>query len=126
MMATSAPAYVRETWQALEPYHGAVYFSPEAHAAYAELGLDGRSGYFASRAAALGPVAPEVVIATFCNFHPDAVRAALPAAWRTAPPEDILAARLRGIDSTLRRILGAEVLASQELQRAAELGRRAA
>ncbi|MFD0065478.1 hypothetical protein [Streptomyces sp. NPDC056690] len=126
MTTTHAPAYARETWQTLEPYHGAVYFSPEAHAAYAALGVDGGPGYFASRAAALGPVAPEVVIATFYNFNPKAVRAALPAAWRTAPPEKFLAARLTGIDATLRRILGAGVLASDELRRAAELGRRAA
>jgi hypothetical protein len=126
MTTTHAPAYARETWQTLEPYHGAVYFSPEAHAAYAALGVASGPGYFASRAAALGPVAPEVVIAAFYNFSPKAVRAALPAAWRTAPPEEFLAARLAGIDGTLRRILGAGVLASQELRRAAELGRRAA
>ncbi|RFC69743.1 hypothetical protein [Streptomyces sp. AcE210] len=126
MTTTHVPAYARETWQTLEPYHGAVYFSPEAHAAYAALGVEGGPGYFASRAAALGPVAPEVVIATFYNFNPKAVRAALPAAWRTAPPEEFLAARLAGIDATLRRILGAGVLASEELRRAAELGRRAA
>ncbi|MGW1950799.1 SCO6745 family protein [Streptomyces sp. NPDC001940] len=126
MTTTHPPAYARETWQTLEPYHGAVYFSPEAHAAYAALGVESGPGYFASRAAALGPVAPEVVIATFYNFNPKAVRAALPAAWRTAPPEEFLAARLAGIDATLRRILGAGVLASEELRRAAELGRRAA
>jgi helix-turn-helix protein len=122
----AAPAYARETWQTIEPYHGAVYFSPEARTAYADLGVDGQPGYFASRAAALGPVAPEVVIATFYNFNPEAVRAALPAVWKSASPEDFLAARLRGIDGTLRRILGAEVLASAGLRRAAELGRRAA
>ncbi|MFC9617315.1 hypothetical protein [Streptomyces sp. NPDC056938] len=104
----------------------ALQFSPEAHAAYAALGVESGPGYFASRAAALGPVAPDVVIAAFYNISPQAVRAALPAAWRTAPPEEFLAARLAGIDATLRRILGAGVLASEELRRAAELGRRAA
>ncbi|MFH8735371.1 MULTISPECIES: SCO6745 family protein [unclassified Streptomyces] len=126
MTTTHAPAYARRTWQTVEPYHGAVYFSAEAHAAYAALGVESGPGYFASRAAALGPVAPEVVIATFYNFNPKVVRAALPAAWRTAPPEAFLAARLAGIDGTLRRILGAEVLASEETRRAAELSRRAA
>ncbi|WP_406384500.1 MULTISPECIES: SCO6745 family protein [unclassified Streptomyces] len=104
----------------------ALQFSPEAHAAYAALGVESGPGYFASRAAALGPVAPDVVIAAFYNISPQAVRATLPAAWRTAPPEEFLAARLAGIDATLRRILGAGVLASEELRRAAELGRRAA
>ncbi|MFD8777952.1 hypothetical protein [Streptomyces sp. NPDC059916] len=88
--------------------------------------MESGPGYFASRAAALGPVAPDVVIAAFYNISPQAVRATLPAAWRTAPPEEFLAARLAGIDATLRRILGAGVLASEELRRAAELGRRAA
>ena len=59
----------------LEPYHGLVYFAPEPAAAYAALGIvDRQMGYFASRAAALGPVAAEVVIATFYNFSPDLVR----------------------------------------------------
>ncbi|MFG2882555.1 hypothetical protein ACGFYV_09570 [Streptomyces sp. NPDC048297] len=120
------PPHVRETWQTLEPYHGAVYFSPEAHAAYAESGVVGRAGYFASRAAALGPVGPEVVTATFYNFNPEAVRAALPAAWEKAPPQELLAARLRGMDATLRRILGDEVLASADMRRAAELATTAA
>ena len=126
METTQAPTWARETWQTMEPYHGAVYFAPEAHAAYAELGVRGGPGYFASRSAALGPVPPEIVIATFYNFNPDAVRAALPGAWSTASPEAFLAARLRGIDATLRRILGADVLASEAVLRAAELGRRAA
>ncbi|WP_445330381.1 helix-turn-helix domain-containing protein, partial [Streptomyces sp. A475] len=52
MTTPHAPAYARETWQTLEPYHGAVYFSPEAHAAYAALGVESGPGYFASRAAA--------------------------------------------------------------------------
>jgi hypothetical protein len=117
---------VRETWQTLEPYHGAVYFSPEAHAAYGELGVVGQAGYFASRAAALGPVGPEVVTAAFYNFNPEAVRAALPAVWEAAPPEALLAARLRGMDATLRRVLGDEVLASEEMLRAAELASTAA
>ncbi|MFH8572514.1 hypothetical protein [Streptomyces sp. NPDC017993] len=123
--ADATPPYARQTWQTLEPYHGAVYFSPEAQARYGELGSSGQAAYFASRAAALGPAPAELVIATFYNFNPVAVRAALPAAWETAPPAAFLAARLRGIDATLRRVLG-EDIASTRLRRAAELARRAA
>ena len=60
----------RKMWRTLEPYHGLVYFTPHAASAYAALGIEGRDGYFASRAAPLGAVGPEVVIATFYNFFP--------------------------------------------------------
>ena len=46
----------RKTWRTLEPLHGMVYFVPEAAEAYARLGITGRSGYFASRAAPMGAV----------------------------------------------------------------------
>ncbi|MBE1593250.1 hypothetical protein ACFPOI_21525 [Nonomuraea angiospora] len=115
----------RRTWRTLEPLHGMIYFSPEASAAYESLGLSGRMGYFASRAAALGPVPAEAVIATFYNFNPDLVRRAIPAAWRIASPADILAARLESAGATLRRVLG-DAVDSPEMSRAAALARRAA
>ena len=88
----------RKMWRTLEPYHGLIYFASEAEAEYAALGIVGRDGYFASRAAALGVVPAEVVIATFFNFSPALVRHAIPAAWASAPPERIVAARLRAVD----------------------------
>lgn len=115
----------RRTWRTLEPLHGMIYFSPEASAAYESLGLSGRMGYFASRAAPLGPVPAEAVIATFYNFNPDLVRRAIPAAWRIASPADILAARLESAGATLRRVLG-DAVDSPEMSRAAALARRAA
>ncbi|MGW2621110.1 SCO6745 family protein [Streptomyces sp. NPDC001500] len=118
-------AFARETWRTLEPYHGAVYFSPEAAAQYDELGVDARTGYFASRSAALGAASADLVIATFYNFNPQLVRRAIPAAWEVAAPQQFAAARLTGIDGTLRRILGAEI-SSPEMARAAELARTAA
>ncbi|MEV7324541.1 hypothetical protein [Streptomyces sp. NPDC093970] len=118
-------ALARQTWRTLEPYHGAVYFSPEAAGQYAELGVDPRAGYFASRSAALGTVPADLVIATFYNFNPDAVRPAMAAARQAATPQQFAAARLTGMDATLRRILGADV-SSPELARAAELARTAA
>ena len=48
--------------------------------AYRALGVPDDAGYFASRAAAMGPVPAEVVMATFYNFCPDVVRSAIPAA----------------------------------------------
>ncbi|MDQ0931076.1 SCO6745 family protein [Streptomyces turgidiscabies] len=128
MTQNTAPdslTFARQTWRTLEPYHGAVYFSPEAASQYAELGVDARTGYFASRSAALGAAPADLVIATFYNFNPQLVRRAIPAAWEAATPQQFTAARLAGIDATLRRILGADV-SSPAMARAAELARTAA
>ena len=74
------PTIARRTWRTLEPLHGMIYFSSEAAAAFDALGLVGRMGYFGSRAAPMGAVPAEVVIATFYNFRPELVRASIPAA----------------------------------------------
>ncbi|QYG93783.1 hypothetical protein HC251_16020 [Iamia sp. SCSIO 61187] len=119
----------RHLYQRLEPLHGFIYFSSEAAEEYATLGLTGQDGYFASRAAAMGAVGPEVVIATFFNFQPHLVRNALPAAWDITTPAEVLAARLRGADATLRRVIGeAEGVSidDAELAEAAALARTAA
>jgi hypothetical protein len=115
----------RKAWRTLEPYHGLVYFAPEATAAYEALGITGFDGYFASRAAPMGPVPAEVVMATFYNFHPGAVHHAIPAAWSIAAPEAIVAARLQGADAALHRILGGD-LDVDAAAAAAALARRAA
>ncbi|MDX2536122.1 SCO6745 family protein [Streptomyces scabiei] len=115
----------RQTWRTLEPYHGAVYFSPEAAGQYAQLGVDAKTGYFASRSAALGAAPADLVIATFYNFNPQLVRRAIPAAWEAATPQRFAAARLTAVDAMLRRILGADV-STPALARAAELARAAA
>lgn len=120
------PETAQVLWRLLEPYHAVVYFAPEAKPTYEEAGLKGGwMGYFASRAAAMGPVAAEVVIATFYNFHPAMVRRAIPDAWRLSTPERVLAARQRVADAALRRLLG-DGVASDEVSEAATLARRAA
>ena len=50
----------------------------------------------------------------------------MPAVWDVASPEAVLAARLRAVDATLRRLLGDEAVASPEMAEAAELALRAA
>jgi hypothetical protein len=112
-------------WRTLEPYHGLVYFAPEAAAAYASLGITGRDGYFASRAAAMGRVPAEVVVATFFNFNPEVVHHAIPAAWDQAAPSQLVEARLAGIDAALRRVLG-DRLDEPGVGRAAVLAQQAA
>ena len=113
----------RKTWRTLEPLHGMIYFVPEAAEAYERLGIKGRAGYFASRAAPMGAVAAELVVATFFNFNPDLVHAAIPGAWDITTPEALVNARLAAVDGAFRRVLGNEVLESRSMARAAELAR---
>jgi hypothetical protein len=121
------PVVARKMHRTLEPYHGLVYLVPEAAHAYARVGLrEGRMGYFASRAAPMGPVPADVVIATFFNFQPDLVRSCIPDAWSLASIDAILAARLALVDTALRRILGDAVLGSPEIVEAEQLARLAA
>ncbi len=104
-----ATMYARQCWRTLEPYHGMIYFVPEATAAYEALGVTGRSGYFGSRSAALGAVGPLVVQATFFNFHPGLVEAAMTGLWDRTTPEAMLLARHQAVDAALRRLLGDEI-----------------
>ncbi|BCJ48392.1 hypothetical protein GCM10010168_76820 [Actinoplanes ianthinogenes] len=123
--AVVEPALARRAWRAAEPLHGMIYFVPEAHERYAALGLSTRAGYFASRAAALGPVGAEPVTAAFFNFNPRLVAGALPAAWDRTTPAEVLAARLAAADAALTRALG-DAVHGPEVAEAAGLARRAA
>lgn len=121
-----APEAARAHWQHLESYHAVVYFAPEVIEALVGLGLPGFwMGYFAGRAAPLGPVGPAVAEALFYNFNPELVRGALPAAWDRASPELVLGSRLHAVDAALWTILAQEVRAT-ELVVAAQLARKAA
>jgi hypothetical protein len=124
-VSTVDPVVARKMWRTLEPYHGLVYFTPHATAAYAALGVTGRAGYFASRAAPMGAVSAPVVIATFYNFSPALVRRAIPAAWDAATPGDLLAARLDAVDRALHDAIDADDLASPDVAEAVALVRRA-
>jgi len=119
------PITARKTWRTAEPIHGLVYFAPEADEAYAALGVPTPLSYFASRAAPMGAVSAEVVIATFYNFYPDLVRRAIPWAWTVTTPGQLLAARLVGAGAALRRALG-DLAEGPAVAEAAELARRAA
>ena len=123
MSPDSGALLARKTWRTVEPLHGMIYFVPEATEAYASLGITGRAGYFASRAAPMGAVAAEVVVATFFNFNPDLVRAAIPGAWGITSPDALVTARLAAVDGALRRVLGNDVLESRSMARASELAR---
>ncbi|WP_089010379.1 SCO6745 family protein [Micromonospora viridifaciens] len=84
-------------WAHFEPVHAVTYFHPRARAAYEAVGLRGYwRGYFAGRAAPLGPVDAPMVVAAFFSFAPAMVARALPAVWRLATPQEALRARLTG------------------------------
>jgi hypothetical protein len=120
------PVIARRTWRTLEPLHGLVYFAPEATEEYAAIGLVPEvGGYFASRAAPMGPVPAEVVVAAFFNFRPQVVREEIPRAWSLASRDEVVAARFRAASRALRRVLG-PAADGPEVAEAAELSRRAA
>jgi len=90
---------------AFEPVHAVVYFDPECLAAMDGLGFRGFwMGYFAGRAAPFGVVGPEVVTATFFNFHPGRAARALPEAWTRAAPVDVWSTRAHAAAAALRRV----------------------
>lgn len=115
----------RKCWRTLEPYHGFIYFAPEAAEHYERVGLHGRSQYFASRAASMGAVGPLVVQATFFNFEPHLVEAAMDGVWERVTPDEVLLARHSAVDEGLGRMLGSEILDSAEVVEALRLVRPA-
>lgn len=111
----------RFLWQRLEPFHGLIYFVPEADQHYTALGLDaGMMGYFSSRAAAMGPVPAEVVVATFFNFEPQRIRALVPQAWERTSAPALWQARLAAADAALVRIFGGR-LSQPDIAEAADV-----
>ncbi|MEU2671397.1 hypothetical protein ABZ622_21490 [Streptomyces sp. NPDC007164] len=126
-MSTLPPRAGRRCHNAINPLHSTVYFSPDLGKELGELGIDDpNAAYFAARSAAMGAVGPGTVTAAFYNFNHDLVARHLPAVWSVAAPQAVLDARLRAADTTLRRLLGEEVIASPELAEAAGLALRAA
>jgi hypothetical protein len=119
-MTTTTP---RRFMTVLEPISAMIFFSPEAFEGYAALGLDGWSGYFCSRAAPMGAVSPDVVVATFYNFSPDHVRQNV--RWDIASPEKVLEARHEGVRRTLNRVFAEGEGGTPPLDRAVELLREA-
>ncbi|MFF9622471.1 hypothetical protein [Streptomyces griseosporeus] len=125
--AVLEPRAGRRCHNALNSLHATHYFAPELGKELGALGVtDPRAVNFAVRSAALGPVGAGTVAATFYNYKYELVARHVPAVWEIASPEDVLAARARAVDAALRRLLGAETLASPEMAEAARLALRAA
>lgn len=114
----------RHAKASLELLHAMIYFAPEAEDRFTKLGLKpGRMSYYAGRSAAMGPVGAGVVAATFYNFNPVSVAKSIPAAWDIVSPAEVLDARLDAVDAAYHRLLGDEVLASEDVVACAELAR---
>jgi len=108
-------------WEAVERYHALCYLAPEVREEGTAAGLKGFwMNYFATRAAPMGPVGPEVVTSSFFYYSPARVNRAIPDAWSFSTPDRILAARYRGMDRALRSAFGGGV-DSAEVREAASL-----
>lgn len=126
---TSAEANAaRRLGGALEPVIGQVYFSPECHALYAQLGFDPSpadangvalpdgSAYFTSRGSVMGQVSGEVVAAAFGVFDPLVVVPAVDHGWTITDAATICDARDAGALEQLERILGPEPVGRQRVE----------
>jgi hypothetical protein len=124
--AVDGAELARKAHRTLEPLHVVSYFAPEPTERYAALGVaGGMRGYFASRSAPLGQVPADVVVATFYNFSPRLVAKAIPSVWEQTSPAAILDARYAATSDVYRRMLGEDVLNSEEMAEAASLAREA-
>jgi hypothetical protein len=100
----------RRLWRAVETVHAVTYFAEESIAAARDCGYKGFwMGYFAFRAAPLGPVGAAPVEALFNTFNAERVQRALPDAWGFAPPHEAIAARRSAAGVALARC-GVEAL----------------
>lgn len=116
----------RHCYAAIGPLHSSIYFAPELGSEFADAGLDDAgAAYFAMRSAPMGRVGAGTVTAAFYNFKYETVARHVPHIWDSVSPDEALAARLRAVDSSLRRLLGEEAVASAEMAEAAGLARRA-
>ena len=81
-------------WRSVDAVHAVVYFAPDTKDRYEAIGLKGYwMGYMASRSAAVGTPAPDLVVALFQGFAPRMVARALPDAWSMATRDDVLSTR---------------------------------
>ncbi|MGV9881389.1 SCO6745 family protein [Streptomyces sp. NPDC003006] len=124
--AAPHPRAGRRCHNVLNSLHSTHYFSPDVTREMAGLGITHPNAVnFAVRAAALGAVSAGTVTAAFYNYKHELVAEHVPSVWSTAAPREVLGARMRAVDATLRRLLGEEAVASPEMAEAAGLALRA-
>jgi len=111
-------AKARKLATVIEPFAAQVYFSPECHAGYADLGFGPSPGdrngvaqpdgpaYFCSRGSLLGQAPGELVASAFAVFNPSVVAPAVTLGWSITDAKTIEQARTDGAIAQLIRILG--------------------
>ena len=134
MEISTTSRLARKLGSVLEPVVGQVYFSPECHANYVQLGFDPSRGdangvalpdgpaYFASRGSLLGQVPGEVIAAAFGVFSAAVVVPSVKLAWTRTDANTIRAARADGATRQLQRLIGEQ---PRGVDRARELLERA-
>jgi hypothetical protein len=123
---TVDPSRTRAALRSIEPVFGAGVLSPSVHDALNELGLgldDVGVINIVTRAAPMGPVNSDVVVATFYNANPALIESVIPRVWATASPDAILTAQREAFSPVLASALGG--LEPAELAELAELVRAA-
>lgn len=105
-------------------FHAFIYFAREAPAAYEAVGCPAASGYFASRAAPMGPVPAEVVEATFYNFSTELMHGAMVGVWDAVTPADMQRARFRVVQQVLASTDLSQRLSEDDLDDAIALSQR--
>ena len=105
-----AQSTARRLAKLLGTFHNISYYAPEMKA-FADVGLrEYWRAYMAYRSAPMGIVPASVVESTFYNFSPSHVQAAIPSAWETTNPAEVLSLRDQCIAAALARALdGADV-----------------
>ncbi|WP_433365156.1 MarR family winged helix-turn-helix transcriptional regulator [Actinoplanes sp. CA-142083] len=118
------PAKIHRMFELIEPI-ATITFSEVPTAAFLAIGTRNYwDGYFAGRAAPLGPAPAEVVHAVFYNFADGEVARHIPWVWGKVTPREAIAVRERGSASALRQLIG-PLAESPALVRAADLATRA-
>jgi hypothetical protein len=115
---------IHRMFELVEPI-ATVTFSEVPTEAFLAIGMRNYwDGYFAGRAAPLGPVPAEVVHAVFYNFADGEVARHIPWVWGRTTPQEAIAVRERGSAAALRQMIG-ELADSPGLIRVADLATRA-
>jgi len=119
-----SPAKVHRMFELVEPI-ATITFSEVPTEAFLALGMRNYwDGYFAGRAAPLGPAPAEVVHAVFYNFADGEVARHIPWVWSKTTPQEAIAVRERGSAAALRQMIG-QLADSPGLARVADLATRA-
>jgi hypothetical protein len=117
-------AKIHRMFELVEPI-GCATFTETCNEAFLAVGMRNYwDGYFAGRAAPLGPAPAEVVHAVFYNFADGEVARHIPWVWGKITPQEAIAVRERGSAAALRQMLG-ELADSPDLPRLNDLATRA-